>query len=56
MLIFVYLGKRLNSKLQPDPGEIQDVRWMPVRQALRETKNPFAKAGLRDYLNRKTSV
>jgi len=50
MLSFVYLGKRLTSKLRPDPGEIQEARWMTLREALRVTKNPFAKAGLRDYL------
>ena len=51
MISFVYLGKRLSKKkLHPHPEEIEEIRWMPLRQALRTTLNPFAKAALRDYL------
>jgi ADP-ribose pyrophosphatase YjhB (NUDIX family) len=50
MISFVYLGKRRSKTLRPHPGEIAEVRWMPVREAIRVTKNPFAQAGLRDYL------
>ncbi len=50
MISFVYLGKRLGKTLRLHPEEIEAVEWMPIRQALRSTLNPFAKAGLRDYL------
>ncbi|MFA5975219.1 MAG: NUDIX hydrolase [Elusimicrobiota bacterium] len=49
MLSFVYLGKRRPGPIKPHPEEIETYTWMPVRQALRSTLNPFAKAGLRDY-------
>ena len=52
MISFVYLGKRLTQTLRPHPDEIDAIAWMPVRQALRSTLNPFAKAGLRDYLKK----
>jgi 8-oxo-dGTP diphosphatase len=50
MISFVYLGKLKNRRLVPHPEEIADYTWMPIRQALRTTLNPFAKAALRDYL------
>lgn len=50
MISFVYEGKRTSTKIHPHPEEIEEVRWMPIREALRVTLNPFAKAGLRDYL------
>jgi ADP-ribose pyrophosphatase YjhB (NUDIX family) len=50
MLSFVYLGKRLTKKISPHPEEIESYCWMPVRQAARITPNPFARAGLRDYI------
>jgi ADP-ribose pyrophosphatase YjhB (NUDIX family) len=56
MLSFVYLGKRLTKTIKPHPEEIESIAWIPVRQALRRTKNPFARAGLRDYLKSTSSV
>lgn len=56
MLSFVYLGKRLTKKITPRPDEIESVAWMPVEKASRITPNPFARAGLRDYLKRPTST
>jgi len=53
MISFIYLGKRLTSKIRSHPEEIEEFRWMPLREALRLTKNPFAKSGLRDYLKRR---
>jgi len=50
MLSFVYVGKRLPGPIKPLPGEIETYMWMPLREALRTTSNPFARAGLRDYL------
>lgn len=50
MMSFVFLGKRRPGPIRPHPEEIEAYAWMPVRQALRLTRNPFAKAGLRDYL------
>jgi len=50
MVSFIYEGKRLTSKIRPHPEEIESYEWMPVREALRLTKNPFTKAGLKDYL------
>ncbi len=50
MFSFVYLGRRLNTTIRPEPGEIAKIRWMPLREALRLTRNPFARAALRDYL------
>lgn len=50
MLSYVYLGKRLTKTLRLDPNEIEEARWMPIREALRVTKNPFAQQGLREYL------
>ena len=50
MISFVYLGQRLSKKLKPHPEEIEEVRWFSLNQALRSTLNPFAKAGLHDYL------
>jgi ADP-ribose pyrophosphatase YjhB (NUDIX family) len=56
MISFIYLGKRLSQTLRPHPEEIEEIRWVPVRQAMRITHNPFARKGLRDYLNRSSSV
>lgn len=50
MLSFVYLGKLLSNTIHPHPEEIETFAWMPVRRAARVTPNPFARAGLRDYL------
>jgi ADP-ribose pyrophosphatase YjhB (NUDIX family) len=50
MLSFVYLGRRLTKKITPHPEEIESFVWMPVKKAARITPNPFARAGLRDYL------
>ena len=50
MLSFVYLGKRLTKTIRPHPEEIESYCWMPVKKAARITPNPFARAGLRDYL------
>ena len=52
MISFVYLGKRLSPKIRPHPEEIEEIRWMPIREAVRLTHNPFAKAGLKDYLKK----
>jgi ADP-ribose pyrophosphatase YjhB (NUDIX family) len=56
MISFVYLGKRLTKKIRPHPEEIESVVWMPVRKAVRITPNPFARAGLRDYLKGSASA
>ena len=53
MLSFVYLGERLTKTIKPHPEEIESYTWMPVRTAARITPNPFARAGLRDYLRSK---
>jgi ADP-ribose pyrophosphatase YjhB (NUDIX family) len=50
MISFVYLGKRAPGKIRPHPEEIDTYDWIPVRKAARLTPNPFARAGLRDYL------
>jgi len=50
MISFVYLGKRLTKTITPHPEEIESYTWMPVKKAARITPNPFARAGLRDYL------
>jgi ADP-ribose pyrophosphatase YjhB (NUDIX family) len=50
MISFAYLGKRLTKTIRPHPEEIESYAWMPLRSALRQTKNPFSKAALRDYL------
>jgi len=52
MLSFAYEGKRLNRTFKLQADEIEDVRWIPIRQALRECRNVFARRGLRDYLKR----
>ncbi len=51
MLSFVYLGKRLPGPIKPHPEEIETYCWMPVREAARRTLNPFARAGLMEYLD-----
>jgi len=55
MLSFVYLGKRLTKTIKPHPEEIERFIWMPVKKAARITPNPFARAGLRDYLRNTSS-
>ena len=50
MISFVFLGKRLPGRIRPHPEEIDTYTWMPVAKAARVTPNPFARAGLRDYL------
>jgi ADP-ribose pyrophosphatase YjhB (NUDIX family) len=55
MLSFVYLGKRLTKTITPHPEEIESYIWMPVQKAARITPNPFARAGLRDYLRNTSS-
>jgi len=56
MVSFVYLGTRVTKKIRPHPEEIESYVWMPVHQAARETPNPFARAGLRDYLKGNASA
>ncbi len=56
MISFVFSGKRLPGRIRPHPEEIETYTWMPVRQAARLTPNPFARAGLRDYLKGTFSV
>lgn len=56
MLSFVYLGRRLTKTITPHPEEIESFAWMPVKKAARITPNPFARAGLRDYLKRSTNT
>jgi ADP-ribose pyrophosphatase YjhB (NUDIX family) len=53
MLSFVYLGKRRPGPIRPHPEEIESYCWMPVKTAARVTPNPFARAGLRDYLKQR---
>jgi len=53
MISFVYLAKRTSKAFRPHPEEIAEVAWLPVREAIRKTKNPFASAGLRDYLKKR---
>jgi len=55
MISFVYLARRVSKTLRPHLEEIESVDWMPVRQALTELPNPFARSGLRDYLKTKNS-
>jgi 8-oxo-dGTP diphosphatase len=50
MISFVYLGRRRSKTLHPDAEEIEQVTWMPLRQAVQITRNPFVRAGLKDYL------
>ena len=52
MISFVYLAKRLTPELRLHPEEIEAAEWMPIRKALRQTPNTFAKKGLKDYLKR----
>jgi len=56
MISFVYLGKRAPGKIRPHPEEIDTYDWIPVRKAARLTPNPFARAGLLDYLKGSASV
>jgi len=56
MISFVYLGKRLNRQIRLHPEEMETAEWMPLREAIKRTHNPFAHRGLRDYISRKTSV
>jgi len=56
MISFVYLGKRLGKTLTPHPEEIAELAWFPIREAIRHTNNPFAQAGLRDYLKDNRSI
>lgn len=53
MLCFVYLGKRRRGPITPHPEEIECYEWLPIREALRATRNPFARAGLSDYLRKR---
>jgi ADP-ribose pyrophosphatase YjhB (NUDIX family) len=50
MISFVFLGKRSAGKIRPHFEEIETYTWMPVAKAARITPNPFARAGLRDYI------
>jgi ADP-ribose pyrophosphatase YjhB (NUDIX family) len=52
MISFIYLAKRLTKTIRPLPGEIEEYRWMSPQEAIRLTRNPFVKAGLRDYLKK----
>jgi ADP-ribose pyrophosphatase YjhB (NUDIX family) len=56
MISFVYLGKRLPGKIRPHPEEIDTYDWMPIAQAIRATPNPFASAGLRDFISHKSAL
>lgn len=53
MLSFVYEGRRTGGRLRPHPEEMEAVEWMPVRDAIRRTRNPFARAGLRDLAQKR---
>jgi ADP-ribose pyrophosphatase YjhB (NUDIX family) len=50
MLSFVYLGKRLSKKIVPAKGEIESYAWVPLKKAIAQSGNPFARAGLRACL------
>jgi 8-oxo-dGTP diphosphatase len=50
MISFIYLGQRLSKTFHLHPGEIAEIAWMTPREAIRETRNPFVKSGLNDYL------
>lgn len=52
MISFVYLGKLRTRTLKLHPEEMEAAEWMPIQKALRITRNPFAKAGLRAYLKK----
>jgi len=56
MLSFVYEGKRLNKTFKLQEDEIEEIRWIPLRTAIRNCKNMFACAGLRDYAKGRTAV
>ncbi len=56
MISFVFLGARRPGRIRPHPEELDTYMWMPIRQALRSTLNPFARAGLRDYLKGNVSA
>jgi len=51
-LSFVYLAKLLSQTLRPRKDEIDEIRWIPIAQALRECQNTFAHSGLRAYLKK----
>ncbi len=53
MISFVYEGRRLSKTIRPHREEIESYCWMPVKTAARVTPNPFARAGLRDYLRQR---
>lgn len=53
MISFVYLGTRGKEPLRPHPEEIDEICWMPIKEALRSTLNPFAKSGLSAYLKKR---
>lgn len=53
MISFIYEGKRGPGKIRPHPEEMESYSWMPVKEALRTTFNPFAKAGLKAYLSKR---
>ena len=55
MISFVYLGKRLSKTIRPHPEEIERYDWIPLKKAARITPNPFARAGLRDFLKNTSS-
>ncbi len=50
MISFVFLGKRGAGRIVLEREEIESYQWMSLQKALRSTRNPFAKAGLRAYL------
>lgn len=54
MISFVYQGKRRKGPIQPHPEEIECYEWLPIREAMTTTRNPFAKAGLHDYLKKRS--
>ena len=56
MISFIYLARRTSKRLRPHPEEIKDVRWFPLAEARRVTRNPFVKAGLSDFLRRRRSA
>jgi 8-oxo-dGTP diphosphatase len=56
MISFIYQGKKPAAPFRMHPEELEEIQWMPVRKALRVTRNPFVKKGLRDYLTHHFSI
>lgn len=50
IISIIYTGRILSGRPLPNKSEIEKIKWFSLKYAMKITKNPFVKLGLKDYL------